>query len=178
MYRLINGCQTVVLRIATNRIRKALRINDLRFLEIFRKLSQMPEISTKELEKIANSLRLALAIVEEKLHPEIDVPLEVLQEVERKLAEGICLAWDHQIEAGSRVIRGLCQADYATTMARIRRGEENERQLILEGKLLAEGKKGGRKAARDVAAEQAAKALKIAEMAERYNNRKKNKGEK
>lgn len=99
----------------------------------------MPEMTNKELEKIAKALRAALSLVEAKLEP-IDVPEEVAAEVERKLANRICLAGDHQIEEDGCVIRGQCRTDYNTTEVRINRGELDERELILTGKLLAEGK--------------------------------------
>lgn len=125
-----------------------------------------------DLEKLARHLRAALNVIESELEP-ITVDPAVQSEVDRKIAARICLAWDHVIPDGERVIRGLCHTDYATTMSRIRRGEESERDLIQRGELAAEVKKGGRKSARDIAAERKAKELKVAELADKYNKRKK-----
>lgn len=143
-------------------------------------------ISHQDLEKIAqqlrgaiNQCRDALSIIEGELEPP-EVPEDVQRMVDEKLAKRICLAWDHQIPEGDKVIRGNCETDYHTTMARVRRGSESETDLILRGLLTADRKKGGRKAARDKA-----KALKItdeelaqvAEDVRKYNAKQaKNKG--
>lgn len=118
-------------------------------------------LNRRELEKIANALRAAinkgqaaLDLVERELVP-VEVPAAVAKEVQRKLAARICLAWDHKIPDGDRVVRGQCETDYATTRSRIRRGEVTEQELIMRGEMTAEAKKGGRKAARDIAADKA-----------------------
>jgi hypothetical protein len=125
-------------------------------------------INKRELEKVARLLKAALAIIEAELEP-IVVPDEIQAEVDRKLQNRTCLAWDHAIPDGERVTRGLCMTDYSTTMARIRRGEESERELIVTGKLTAEAAKSGRKAARDLA-----QAEKLRIVAEDVANYKKN----
>lgn len=134
------------------------------------------DINEKDVEKLIGMLRTALAMLEGKVHTPVEPSAEVQAEVNRKLEAGICLAWDHKIEDGQRVIRGQCQTDYNTTMARIRRGEENETDLIMQGKLLAEGKRAGRRAARDVAADKAAKQLRVAEDANRYKKKQPKQG--
>jgi hypothetical protein len=106
-------------------------------------------IKKTELEKIARQLRAALEIIEAELTP-VEVPAAVQAEVERKIANRICLAWDHPIPEGDTVYRGLCESDYSTTMARIRRGEDSEPELMKRGELGPKSKPG-RKAARDIA---------------------------
>lgn len=122
-------------------------------------------LNKKELQQIARQLQAALDIIRAELAP-IQVPDDITQEVRRKIEARICLAWDHEIPAGERVMRGLCETDYHTTMARIRRGDESERDLMMRGELDFPGK-AGRKAARDVA--DAEKLRIVAEDAARYN---------
>ncbi len=126
-------------------------------------------ISRTELEKIVRQLEGILATLKAEIDP-VDVPPEIAAEVKRKMDEGICLAWDHPI-GDEPSIRGLCETDYHTTMARIRRGEENEVELMQQGKL-GPRSKPGRKAAKDLAAEKAAKQKKVAEDLEAYKKRK------
>lgn len=110
-------------------------------------------ISKTELEKIARQLRALTNLVESHLEPVV-VPVEVQEEVDRKLQARICLAWDHVIPEGERVLRGLCTTDYNTTLARIRRGEEDENSLVVAGKILGDRAKPGRKAALDAKSEE------------------------
>ncbi len=91
-------------------------------------------IQKTELEKLVRALRTALTILEAELEP-VEIPPEIQQEVARKMAARICLAWDHAIPVDDEDHRGLCSTDYATTMARIRRGEESEVELMKQGKL-------------------------------------------
>lgn len=114
-----------------------------------------------------------LAVLKAEIEP-VEVPPEIAKEVHRKMEARICLAWDHEIPHDHVVWRGLCETDYNTTMARVRRGEENEIELMMQGKL-GPRSKPGRKAAKDLAA---AKQKKVAEDLERYNEKKaKKKGE-
>lgn len=106
-------------------------------------------IKKTELEKIARQLRAALEIIEAELTP-VEISPEIQTEVERKIANRICLAWDHVIPEGETIYRGLCESDYSTTMARIRRGEDSETDLMLQGQLGPRAKPG-RKSARDLA---------------------------
>lgn len=134
-------------------------------------------INRTELEKLLRHLRAAVNILEAELEP-IVIPPEVIEEVRRKADSRICLAWDHPIPEGETPRRGLCHTDYNTTFARINRGEESERDLMLKGKLGPPGKRG-RPAARDLAEEQEAKRKKVADDLERYEKKKaaKKKGE-
>lgn len=106
-------------------------------------------ITRKELEKIAKQLRAALAVIERELKP-IEVPPDVQKMVEAKRIARICLAWNHEVPEGETLRRGLCETDYGTTMARIRRGEESEADLMARG-LLGPKATGGRKSAREKA---------------------------
>ncbi len=115
------------------------------------------DIKRKELETIRRQLRAAIEIIDAHLEPLV-IPEDVQKEVDRKLAARICLAWDHDIPEGEQVMRGLCETDYHTTMARVRRGTDSERDLMLKGQL-GPPAKPGRKAARDIAADKSAKAL-------------------
>jgi hypothetical protein len=63
----------------------------------------------------------------------------------------ICLGWDHEIPIGENTLRGLCDTCYSTLMARIRRGQETESELMIVGKLGPKAPRG-RKAALDIAA--------------------------
>lgn len=128
-------------------------------------------IKRTELEKLIRQLRSVVTALEAHLEP-IEVPPEIQEEVDRKAQARICLAWDHVVPEGERMIRGRCVTDYATIMARIRRGEVDETEAVLTGQLQAEGKRPGRKAAADLAAEKEAKQKKVAEDRERYKKRK------
>ncbi len=92
------------------------------------------KISRTELEKMIRQLRAVLAVLEAQLEPS-EIPPEILAEMKSKMERRICLAWDHEIPEGERVSRGLCETDYATTMARIRRGTESENELMQKGQL-------------------------------------------
>lgn len=115
-------------------------------------------LSQTELEMIARQLRAALEIIEAELAPP-EIPKEIQEEVQRKMDARICLAWDHKIPEGEQVMRGLCETDYHTLMARVRRGQETESGLMMQGKLGPKGPRG-RKAALDVAREQKLKTVK------------------
>lgn len=121
------------------------------------------------MEKLVTHLRAALNILEAQLDPP-EVPQEVQEMVAYKIANRICLAWDHKIPEGERVTRGQCTVDYPTTMARVRRGDDDERELIKQGKLTAERQKPGRKSKRDTISPDEAK--RVAEDMERYEARK------
>jgi hypothetical protein len=109
-------------------------------------------IKKTELEKIVRHLRNILEVLEAEIAP-IEIPPDVQAEVQRKIEARTCLAWDHQIPDGQKVRRGLCETDYSTTMARIRRGETTEEEMMRSGELGPVGKPG-RIAARDAAREQ------------------------
>lgn len=109
-------------------------------------------ISRTEIEKLIRHIEAVLAVLKKEIAP-ADIPQEVLDDMQKRMDAGICLAWHHKIQPGERVTRGLCEADYSTTMARIRRGEDDEIDLMMQGKLGAKAK-SGRKAARDIAASQ------------------------
>jgi hypothetical protein len=138
-------------------------------------------IKKTDLEKLARQLRLALEIIEAELAP-VDVSPAVQAMMDDKLRKRICLAWDHVIPDGEPIYRGLCETDYNTTTARIRRGEELESDLMRRGELGPKAKPG-RKAARDIAASHKAaeaemerqrnlKALKAAEKKAEYKKPK------
>ncbi len=127
-------------------------------------------INRTELEKLLRHLRAAVGILEGELEP-IVVPPEIAEEVKRKIEAKICLAWDHPIPENETGRRGLCHTDYNTTMARIHRGEESERELMMQGKLGPPGKRG-RPAAKDLAAEKEAKLKRVADDVDRYKKDK------
>lgn len=109
-------------------------------------------LTQTELESIVRQLRATLELLEAHLEtPEI--PKEIQAEVQRKMEQRICLAWDHVIPEGETVLRGLCETDYNTLMARVRRGQETESGLMIQGKLGPKGPRG-RKAALDIASKQ------------------------
>jgi hypothetical protein len=126
-----------------------------------------------DLELIARQLRAALDLIEAELTPP-DIPKEIVEEVQRKMEQRICLAWDHVIPEGDQVMRGLCETDYHTLMARVRRGQETETGLMIQGKLGPKGPRG-RKAALDLARE--AKLQVVAEDLEKFKKKRKKKAE-
>lgn len=103
-----------------------------------------------DLETIARQLRAALKLIEAELAPP-PIPPEIEAEMLRKMENRICLAWDHPITEGDDVRRGLCETCYSTLTARIRRGQESEIDLMVQGKLGPKAQRG-RKAALDIAA--------------------------
>lgn len=79
----------------------------------------------------------------------LEIPAEIQQRVASLQKRGICLACELPIEETDRARRGLDSACYATTMARIRRGDTTEVDEILAGRLASDKKRAGRKAKMD-----------------------------
>jgi hypothetical protein len=106
-------------------------------------------LKPSEIEKLVRHLRAVLEVLEKEIAP-VEIPSAVLAEMQVKIDRGECLAWEHQISDDDRGRRGLCETDYQTTMAKIRRGEESEIDLMRRGLLAPKGK-SGRKSAREIA---------------------------
>jgi hypothetical protein len=130
-------------------------------------------LKQSDLELIARQLRAALDLIEAELTPP-EIPKEIVEEVQRKMEQRICLAWDHAIPEGEAVLRGLCESDYSTLMQRIQRGKETEIGLMMQGKLGPKGPRG-RKAALDLARE--AKLQVVTEDLEKFKKKRKKKSE-
>lgn len=129
----------------------------------------MEQITGKQLEDLRQIAIRLLDWVDNASNKPVEVPPEIQQLVEERVAQRICLACGQKALEGERISRGQDSACYATTRSRIRRGLVTERQLIEQGKMTAEAAPSGRPARQDLSD----KELKVAELAERYNNRKK-----
>lgn len=118
----------------------------------------MTEVTGKEVSEM-RALAVRLLDLADRLDPvPVDVPQDVIEMVERKLAARICLACDAKIPPNVVIKRGQENACYNTTRKRIRMGIYRERDLVMQGKLTAEHAAPGRPAKQDVIAAETAKA--------------------
>jgi hypothetical protein len=102
----------------------------------------MQEISTNHVAKLASIASQLSSLVDAIRGSEIEVPADVQAKVERYIAAGACLRCGKK--KGGRYTRGQCVSCYNTTNSEINRGA-SEAELIRNGRLAAEAKKGGRK---------------------------------
>lgn len=111
-----------------------------------------------KLEAALKNARNLVASIEAMLQTErveYEVSKEIALMVAEKRLSRTCLACNKPILPGEREKRGDHSACYNTLMNRVRRGELTVKQLVEEGKILAEGKRPGRRAAIDLAEESA-----------------------
>jgi hypothetical protein len=132
-----------------------------------RKNFLMDQKTRSEIESALKHARLVVANLEAMLPSALEVPEEIRELVAKRQAEGICLSCLLVIPVNEKPRRGNHVACYATQRARIRAGTETEDNLVMTGKLTAESRKPGRRAALDAAAEVIAKSI-----AEDINNTK------
>lgn len=112
-----------------------------------------------EIETALKHARIVVANLEAMLPHSVEVPPDVAAMVAKRLSEGICLSCMLVIPVSEKARRGNHIACYATQRARIRAGTETEDNLVMTGKLTAESRKPGRRAALDAAVDTIAKSI-------------------
>ncbi len=114
-----------------------------RFLVI---VDNMPTISDElvdRLEAIATSIT---AFLETMKQPDERISDDVAAQVQDRVMRGLCLQGGEELAKEERVTRGLCGKCYNRTMQRIARNKATDAWYVSNGLMLAEKKKGGRKA--------------------------------
>lgn len=129
----------------------------------------MPQITSAQLDEMRRLGVLLIDLVDQIEDKPVVVTPEIASLVQKRVSDRICLACGQQALESDRMRRGQDSACYTTTRSRIRRGLVTERQLIEQGKLTPESAAPGRPARQDMSEQE----LKVAELADRYNNRKK-----
>jgi hypothetical protein len=106
----------------------------------------MPEISDELVDKLEAIASAITAFLHTMKQPNDRLSDDVAATVRDLVLRGLCLQGKEELAGEERVTRGLCGKCYNRTMQRIARGKESDAWFVANGLMLAEKKKGGRKA--------------------------------